>query len=235
MLARSAMPDTVKRSTLTQEVLRILRNTSPSLPWEEKADMLSDFCLRMKISGYRERYRETIIRSALAAWDKVEEKDRTGERPLYRDKGWKREERREEKEKKKRGWYKSLGGKTNDFPLFCPMSPGGRLAARWQRVAEEVRASSGGLVQAYVAEQSGLPLSSLIYDNQPGEEDHCGSACCNSCTRGTTRKKNCRKVTRGGLVYSCKCLTCEEEGRRREGGGPRKEIFLPWIFQKNTF
>ena len=84
MLARSAMPDTVKRSTLTQEVLRILRNTSPSLPWEEKADMLSDFCLRMKISGYRERYRETIIRSALAAWDKVEEKDRTGERPLYK-------------------------------------------------------------------------------------------------------------------------------------------------------
>ena len=90
-------------------------------------------------------------------------------------------------------------------------------------MAEEVRASSGGLVQAYVAEQSGLPLSSLIYDNQPGEEDHCGSARCNPCTRGTTRKKNCRKVTRGGLVYSCKCLTCEEEGRRREGEDREEE------------
>ena len=101
------------------------------------------------------------------------------------------------------------------LPPVLPDVPGWPAG---REVAEEVRASSGGLVRPYVAEQSGLPLSSLIYDNQPGEEDHCGSNTCNPCEMGTTRKKNCRKVTRGGLVYSCRCLTCEEEGRQGGGG-----------------
>ena len=67
ILARSAMPENCKRSTLTQEALRILRNTSINIPWDRKAELLSDFSLRMKLSGYPEKYRETIILSALTA------------------------------------------------------------------------------------------------------------------------------------------------------------------------
>ncbi len=37
MLARSAMADRTKRSTLTQEAIRILRNTSRSVPWSRRA------------------------------------------------------------------------------------------------------------------------------------------------------------------------------------------------------
>ena len=58
------------------------------------------------------------------------------------------------------------------------------------------------------------------YDNQPGESDLCGKDDCNPCMKGTTKKKNCRKVTKGGLVYSCRCLTCEEEVR----GGGEEEV-----------
>ena len=43
MLARSAMSDRCKRSTLTQEAIRILRNTSLSVPWSRKTELLSDF------------------------------------------------------------------------------------------------------------------------------------------------------------------------------------------------
>ena len=222
MLARSAMPDRVKRSTLTQEALRVLRNTSPRLPWDMKAEMLTDFSLRMKLSGYTENYRQTIINSALVAWQRIEEKDRTGERPLYRSREWKRDERIEQKEKKRGGWYRGLRGQTNDFPLFCPMSPGGKLAARWKKVVEEVRVGSGGLVRGYVTEQCGVPLGALLYDNQPGESDFCGTDDCNPCARGTTKKKNCRRMAKGGLVYSCRCLTCEEEVRG--GGGEEEEV-----------
>ena len=70
ILVRSAMPSRVKRATLTQEALRILRNCSPSISWKRKAEFLSDFCMRMKLSGYPERYRAGIIESALKAWDK---------------------------------------------------------------------------------------------------------------------------------------------------------------------
>jgi hypothetical protein len=90
------------------------------------------------------------------------------------------------------------------------MSPGGRLAARWRRVLEEMRVSSGGRVRGYVAEQSGVPLAALLYSSQPGEQDSCGQADCNPCSRGTTRRLAYRRVSRGGLVYSCRCLTYEE-------------------------
>jgi hypothetical protein len=212
MLARSAMADRTKRSTLTQEAIRILRNCSLSVPWSRRAELLSDFCLRLKLSGYTERFRETVVRSALAAWSKLLELDRTGERPLYRERGWRREERSSQKERKKKNWFRKLGGQINDFALFCPMSPGGRLAARWKRVLEEMRVSSGGRVRGYVAEQSGVPLSALLYSAHLGEQDSCGQPDCNPCVRGTTQRLSCRRVTRGGLVYSCRCLTCEERG-----------------------
>ena len=209
MLARSAMSDRTKRAALTQEAIQILRNCSRSLPWARKASHLSDFCLRMKISGYGEKYRETIIRSALSAWGKQVEMDTTGERPLYRPRSWKKDERAKLKESKKSGWFRKLGGKTNDFSLFCPASPGGKLALKWREVLEEVRGSSGGLVRGYVAEKSGIPLSALLFNNQPGEKDDCGRVDCNPCRRGTTKKLSCRKVSLGGMVYVCTCLSCK--------------------------
>jgi hypothetical protein len=171
----------------------------------------------MKMSGYNERYRQTVIESALKAWDRMLEADRTGARPLYRDSTWLKEHRKEESEKKKTGWYKELGGQSSDFPIFCPMSPGGRLAESWRRVAEEVRASSGGLVRATIVEQPGMPLSALLVNNQPGEKDLCDKPDCNPCRSGTTRRQSCHRSTTGGMVYSCLCRTCaargEEEGR----------------------
>ena len=96
MLARSAMPERTKQSTLTQEAIRILRNTSPAIPWERKAELLSDFSLRLKISGYGDSYRLTVIQSALVAWERIVEMNRTGERPLYRERGWSKDDRRRE-------------------------------------------------------------------------------------------------------------------------------------------
>ena len=96
------------------------------------------------------------------------------------------------------------------------MSPVGKLAARWKGTLEQVRISSGGRVRGYVAEQSGVPLSALLYSSQPGEKDSCGRADCNPCQHGTTKQLACRRVTRGGQVYSCRCITCEEMGEERE-------------------
>ena len=98
------------------------------------------------------------------------------------------------------------------------MSPGGKLATRWRNTLEQVRTSSGGRVRGYVAEQSGVPLSALLYSSQPGEQDRCGRADCNPCQHSTTQRLACRKVTRGGQVYSCHCVTCEE----LEGEGDQK-------------
>ena len=94
--------------------------------------------------------------------------------------------------------------------MFCPASPGGRLAERWRRVLEEVRRSSGGLVRGTVVEQGGLPISALLVDPQPGEQDLCGKQDCNPCEAGTTRRMSCHRQTLGGMVYYCYCKTCKE-------------------------
>ena len=57
MLELSAMPASMKRTALTQEVIRILRNTRPGLNQEVSTQHLDNFALRMKTSGYNANYR----------------------------------------------------------------------------------------------------------------------------------------------------------------------------------
>ena len=59
--ARSAVSDSVKFSTYKQEVCRILKNTSIDLPWSHKADLLSEFSWRLRVSGYSESFRSKIL------------------------------------------------------------------------------------------------------------------------------------------------------------------------------
>ena len=51
MMSRSVMPSKIKRNVLIQEAIRILRNCSSRLKWDKIAEILTDFCVRMKLSG----------------------------------------------------------------------------------------------------------------------------------------------------------------------------------------
>ena len=46
----------------------------------------------------------TVIRSAVTAWEKQLEMDRNGDHPLYRLRDWNKGERAKKKEYKKSGW-----------------------------------------------------------------------------------------------------------------------------------
>ena len=78
---------------------------------------------------------------------------------------------------------------------------------------KEVRRSSGGLVRATVVEQPGVKVSALLVDSLPGEEDTRGKQDCNPCKSGNTRRRSCHRSTRGGMVYWCKCDTCQSQGQ----------------------
>ena len=64
------MPDKVKRSTLKEEGVRRLRNTKREIPWSEKAEILSEFAHKMMLSGYSQRFRLEIVKSAVAGYKK---------------------------------------------------------------------------------------------------------------------------------------------------------------------
>ena len=50
--ARSAISCKAKRTILTQEVLRVLRNCSKHLQWKEVCAHVESYCARIQYSGY---------------------------------------------------------------------------------------------------------------------------------------------------------------------------------------
>ena len=71
MLEMSAMPAAMKRTALTQLVVKIRRNTRPELPWSITENLLSKFSARMKASGYDKHYRYQVIKSGVEGFDKM--------------------------------------------------------------------------------------------------------------------------------------------------------------------
>ena len=131
MLAMSAMPSKMKRTVLTQEVVRIRRNISLELPWETTAKHLNNFSARMKASGYGEKYRLEVIKSGVESFEKMVMEEKNGGRPINQGRTWNEDQRQKKKELQKKNWYRSGGF---DVPLFVPHTPNGELAKRMKEV-----------------------------------------------------------------------------------------------------
>ena len=84
MLEISAMPSGMKRTALTQEVVRIRRNIRPGLPEDVTIKHLNEFSERMRASGYDQTYRHQVIKSGMEGYDKMAEEERKGIRHINR-------------------------------------------------------------------------------------------------------------------------------------------------------
>ena len=89
MMQSSAMSAKVKMNTLTQEVIRRLRNTRVTLRWEDyQAPMLTKFSKKMARSGYHQGYREEVIKSGVLGFERQLAASRSGEKPLFQPRDW---------------------------------------------------------------------------------------------------------------------------------------------------
>ena len=193
--SRSAFPWSVKRTILTQEVLRVLLNCSPLLPWDCTIRHIENMVLRIQYSGYSERFRHDVVQSALAAYKKIVELDKSGVRPLYRTKDWKRSERKKEKENKKRQWFRKGGYSSN---IVVPATPGSELR---RRLENDVRGSG---VKIRIVERAEVNVKRVLQRSDPlrrGED--CGKNDCLVCTTGG--KGSCKS---SGITYELKCTSC---------------------------
>ena len=68
--ARSALAWSCKRTILTQEVLRIFLNCSRELPLEAIVTHVNHIMLRLQYSGYDRKFREEVVRSPLATYNR---------------------------------------------------------------------------------------------------------------------------------------------------------------------
>ena len=99
---RSAHSQSMKRKMLANEGLRRLLNMSPDLQWEDSVKVMNEFVLKMWRSDYPSSWLEAV-QSALNMHENMIKDENSGERPLFRPKEFKAEERRLDKLKKQRG------------------------------------------------------------------------------------------------------------------------------------
>ena len=195
-----------KRTILTQECLRIIKNCHELIGEERQAEHLTYFMKRMQAAGYDKSFRAQVLRSALAAKDKMKTDERNGKRPMHRPRGWKRNERRKEKKKKAREWYKTGG---NESVLFVTATPGSELKELLQK---EIAKSK---FKIKVVEKAGKKLVRLLQKNNPFAKSGCGEADCLVCMGNTGG--SCRET---GITYTINCLGIPEgQDARTEDGG----------------
>ena len=84
IMADSALSFSKKRTILTQECLRRLRNTKIELGPEVQNTRLNLFMLKLKNSGYNQKFRTEILDSSLKAFQNFFEDDKNHVKPMYR-------------------------------------------------------------------------------------------------------------------------------------------------------
>ena len=195
--ARSALPHNQKRNILTQEVIRILKNCSQSLPWETKAQHLEELSLRMQFSGFDKKMRKEVIKSGIKAYRTMEANDKAGTIPLHRPREWQRKSREKSKRLKKETWYKKGGYET---PIFVTATPNGELKKRMQKKIDETD------LKIKVIEKTGNTMRRALQKTSIREETQCEDKDCMVCLTGK-KKGLCRKE---GVTYEIKCEACGE-------------------------
>ena len=67
---------------------------------------MEDFARMLRRSGYPERFRHEIVSDAVRGFEKREEAERMGGRPVDRPRGYEEKERRKRREEKRERFYR---------------------------------------------------------------------------------------------------------------------------------
>ena len=188
-----------KRTILTQECLRVMKNCHELIGTEETARHLSYFMARMQAVGYDQSFRLQVLKSAFKAYESKKTEEQRGGTPFYRKRSWKRNERRKEKIDKGRNWYKKGG---SESVLFIAATPESELKNLLQKEIEK------SPFKIKVVEKSGTKLVRLLQKNDPFKRKECkDDQKCMVCSKGDTG--GCRE---SGVTYQISCLSNIETG-----------------------
>ena len=140
---------------------------------------------------YDQQFRYEILKSAIDAYNKIKEKDTNKEKPMYRNKNWKKNERRKVKLDKRKTWYEKGG---YEAVVFVPATPKSKLAKSYTAKIKE----SG--VKIKVVERAGNKIKNILQVNDPLSDKKCKKE--DNCLVCNTEKGSCRASS---INYSIKC------------------------------
>ena len=156
--------------------------------------------LRMKTSGYSERFRMQVLESGIAGFERMRQVAESGGRPINRKSSWEKQSRKKAKVAKSINWHKSGG---YDVPIFVPNTPNSELARRIQEVE---KSNPQRCIRFKVVETSGTSIKSLLQRSNPWPKGQCGQEDCFPCKN--EKSGDCR---RSGVTYKITCLECKAE------------------------
>ena len=213
----SAMAARTKESVLVADLTRVMRNISTLCTAEERNGKIQHYMARMQYSGYGIEERVKVYRAAKRRFDEMVRRDAEGVEPLYRSKDWKRTERVQEKERKKRTWFKGDG---SEAVFFVDATPGSALAEKCRREFERA-----GL-RVKVVERSGRSIKRTLVKSNPFKKQGCNRTGCQVCAlggevdckaRGVHYKISCE----GTDVKGDTCVDVNYEGETSRSTGER--------------
>ena len=128
--ATSALSKEVKLATLSEEVARRLRNTSPRLESSRRLEILEKACVKMKTSGHSEDFIRLAMEQGIRSFDaKVKrsrlEVDHPSFQPLFPKAGWRKDIKSREKALKRSTWFRGRKEDESWENLPKPRSNGG--------------------------------------------------------------------------------------------------------------
>ena len=196
------MPDKMKRASLVQGGITRLLNTSIELGIGKQNEVLSKYMKKLQSSNYDHKTRLEILKAILHGWKIIQQKAESGERPLHRGRNFRKEERKDEKEKKKVNWYKGKDGNSFDSVMMIPATPDSILKKIFEEKAKEAK------LRIKIVEKSGMKLGSYLkkYDRSK-QKGPCGEKDCLICKHSTKMTRSCRIPS---VVYKITCIECEK-------------------------
>ena len=214
LMADSAINAKSKRTILTQECLRHIRNTKIELGDAVRNDHLNRFMIKMKNSGYSKNYRIQILNSALNAFEKMVEEDKNGTKPLYRNREWNKENRVRDKEHKRNNWYKNdtkTEEKIYKSILFVPPTPGSGLLKELKSREEELNKNNRERIK--IVEKGGRKIEKILTKKNPFKEEKCQEKWCPLCKGDFGEFDISCKTNNTGYRWVCK--TCEKSNKTK--------------------
>ena len=187
--------------------MRIIRNTKKELGIEVRNTHLNKFMLKLKNSGYNQKYRKQILDSALKAYVKMVEDDISGKKPLYRSRDWDFDNRMALKSDKKLNWWKNTKSEIKYTSiLFVPPTPGSKLAKELRKREAELNRNSEERIK--IVETGGVKIETILTNKNPFKNEKCKEKKCALCTNSEkTPKYPCNTKNVG---YQWRCKTCRD-------------------------
>ena len=223
MMARSALPQRIKRSTLSNEALRRLLCCSPNLEEQKKTEVMEEYARMLRRSGYSERFRHEIISDAVQGFKNMQNREEEGGRPVDRPRSYDEEGRRRKKLEKIGRWYRRepRGTSIREGVIIVPPTPDGALAMAMKRACEEEL--RGSKISVSVQERGGRQLGQVLGTSVPGanQRKHCQRIMCFPCNTG--QEGVCRRT---GVGYEISCIICEQTICSKYAGESGRNLFM---------